>query len=148
MVVTFLSLALFLGQTNPSPGFLTVRSEPPGFKIFVEGDSVGFAPFERHQLNPGRYWVTIVSNDSLETLYRRLRSGALGERLNALWTLARIDGATSQIEVLPGVETRILIDRQTMEKNACRAKWLLFGGVGGIFTVGLVCGVIIGLVAN
>ncbi len=109
---------------------------------------MGFAPFARHQLNPGRYWVTIVSNDSLETLYRRLRSGALNERLNALWTLARIDGATSQIEVLPGVETRILIDRQTMEKNACRAKWLLFGGVGGVFTIGLVCGVIIGLVAN
>ncbi len=148
MVVTVLSFILLIGQTSPAPGFLTVRSDPPGYNIFVEGDTAGLTPLERYQLDPGRYWVTIVSNDSLEALYRQLRSGTVGARLHALWTLARIDGATSQVELLPGLETRVLIDRQTMEKNACRAKWLVFGGIGGVFTLGLVCGVIIGVVAH
>lgn len=148
MMATLFSLLLLIGPTSPQPGFLTVHSRPPGLPIFVSGDAVGVTPFARYSLDPGSYWVTVVSNDSLEVLYYQLRSGALNRKLTALWTLARIDGATSRVELLPGVETKVFIDRQTMEKNACRAKWLLTGVVGGVFTLGVVCGVIIGVVAH
>ncbi|MGQ9678121.1 MAG: hypothetical protein ACUVUD_02430 [bacterium] len=147
-MVTFLSLALLVAQPSPQPGFLTVHSIPPQLPVFVAGDSIGLTPLDRHRLDPGSYWVTVVSNDSLEVLYYQLRSGALNRKLTALWTLARIYGATSQVEVLPGMETKISIDRQTMEKNACRAKRLFAGAVGGIFTLGVVCGIIIGVVAR
>ncbi len=135
-------------QTVPNPGFLSVRSDPPGFPIFVESDSIGITPINRYQLDPGKYWVTVVSNDSLESLYRQLRTAGISRKLSALWTLARIDGATSQIEVLPGMETSVLINYNTMQRNACQTKWLFAGTLGGIFAIGLGLGLVIGLVAN
>lgn len=148
MLSVIVTTLLVLGEMLPTAGFLTVHSSPPGFAVFVEGDSTGITPINRHQLEGGKYWLTVVSNDSLEALYRGLRTGSIGQRLTALWALARIDAATSQVEILPGMETRITIDQRTMEKNACRAKWLLIGGVGGVLGLGIVLGVAIGLVAN
>ncbi len=148
MLGTILTTILIIGQAVPNPGFLSVRSDPPGFPIFVESDSIGTTPISRYQLDPGKYWVTVVSNDSLEALYRQLRTAGIGKKLSALWTLARIDGATSQVEILPGMETTVAIDYQVMQKNATRAKWLFAGTVGGIFGVGLALGLVIGLVAN
>lgn len=144
---TVWTLLLLLGP-NTAPGYLTVHSNPPGFPVFLEGELAGTTPLERHPLEGGRYWVTIVSNDSLETLYSRLRSGGLGQRFGALWTLARLDAATTQVEILPGMETRVTFDERTMQKNACRAKWLFAGGVGGIFALGLISGLVIGMVAH
>lgn len=148
MMAPVLSLLFLVAQPSPQPGFLTVHSSLPGVTIYVEGEAVGMTPLEQHPLDPGSYWVTVVSNDSLETLYYHLRSGPINRKLSALWALARIDGATTRVEILPGVGTKVFINRQTMEKNACRAKWLFTGVVGGIFTLGAICGVIIGAIAN
>ncbi len=138
-----LLLALIISAT--SPGFLSVQSIPPGFPVFVEGESIGKTPLERYQLSPGAYWVTIVSNDSLETLYRQVRNGSLRNRLSALWSLVYVDGATSKVEILPGCETKVTIEAKTMARNVCRAKWLFAGGIGGLFGIGVVVGLVIGL---
>lgn len=131
-----------------SPGFLTVRSIPDGFAVYVEGESIGTTPIERYQFGPGRYWVTVVSNDSLEVLYQQVRTASVGTKLAALWSLARIDAASTQVDLLPGFETKVEIDKRVMEKSACRAKWLFGGTVGGIFGLGVIIGVIAGLIAN
>ncbi len=116
--------------------------------VFVDGDSIGVTPIERYQMTPGRYFVTVVSNDSLESIYWRLRNGGVGERLSALWALARLDAGSTRVEILPGMETRVEIDHRLMEKSACRAKWILGGTVSGLFGLGLVLGVVIGTVLN
>ncbi|MEO0069849.1 MAG: PEGA domain-containing protein [candidate division WOR-3 bacterium] len=144
MLFSLLTLLLF--NTAPS-GFLSVNSIPPGLSVFVEGESIGRTPVER-QVSPGIYWVTVVSNDSLQRLYHQLRDAKLLEKLSALWELARIDAGTTQVEVLPGCETEVIIDSKAMEKNVCRAKWLVAGGVGGIFGLGFLLGLVIGFVAQ
>jgi|UniRef100_A0A7V3PU96 hypothetical protein len=131
-----------------TPGFLTVNSQPAGLPVYVEGEKVGLAPVEKYQLEPGRYWVTVVPNDSLERLYETVRAGRLGQRLTALWTLARIDAASAQVEVFPGMETRVEISSRLMEKSACRAKWLFGGSVFGLFSLGTVVGLVIGMAVN
>ena len=141
-------LLLVLAQADVSPGFLTVSSKPAGFAIFVEGKSIGRTPIERFQFEPGRYWVTVVPNDSLEFLYQRLRTAGIGTKLAALWSLARISAASTQVELLPGFETKVEIDQTVMEKSACRAKWLVGGTVTGIFGLGLLVGLVAGLFAR
>jgi hypothetical protein len=131
-----------------TPGFLTVKSRPAGMPVYVEGEFAGQAPVSRYQLEPGRYWVTVVSNDSLERLYQVVRSGSPGSRLSALWTLARIDAASTQVEILPGMETSVEISAQAMERSACRAKWVFGGSVFGLFGLGAVLGLVIGMAVN
>ncbi len=135
-------------QVVASPGFLTVKSRPEGFTVYVEGELIGMTPIERYQFEPGRYWVTVVSNDSLEVLYQQVRAASIGRKLAALWSLARIDAASTQVELLPGFETKVEIDKGVMDKSACRAKWLVGGTVGGIFGLGVIIGVVAGLIAN
>ncbi|MEO0052905.1 MAG: PEGA domain-containing protein [candidate division WOR-3 bacterium] len=98
-----MSLLIFAGLISglASPGFLSVNSQPAGMPVYVEGESVGITPLMRHQLEPGNYWVTVVSNDSLERLYQTVRTAAPGRRLAALWSLARIDAASTRVEILP-----------------------------------------------
>ncbi|MEO0005172.1 MAG: PEGA domain-containing protein [candidate division WOR-3 bacterium] len=145
-VLTTLGITI-LGMVA-NPGFLTVRSRPAGFAVYVEGESIGTTPIERYQFAPGRYWVTVVSNDSLEVLYKRLRYAGVGAKLAALWSLARIDAASTQVDLLPGFETKVEIDKKVMDKSACRAKWIFGGTVGGIFGLGVIIGVVAGLIAN
>lgn len=147
---TMVHLLIFAGLISglASPGFLSVSSQPAGMPVFIEGDSVGTAPVVRYQLEPGNYWVTVVSNDSLERLYQTVRTGALGRRLAALWALARIDAASTRVEILPAMETKVEISARTMEQSACRAKWLLGGSVFGLFGLGVITGLVVGLTAN
>ncbi len=130
------------------PGFLTVNSQPAGMPVYIEGEFAGAAPVVRHQLEPGRYWVTVVANDSLDRLYEALRSGGPGRRLSALWSLARIDAASTQVEILPGMETRVEISGRQMEQSACRAKWIFGGSVCGLFGLGTVLGLVLGMALN
>ncbi|MGQ9708667.1 MAG: PEGA domain-containing protein [bacterium] len=148
MVNLLTLLLVVIGQAGATPGFLTVKSRPAGFTIFVEGDSIGTTPIERFQFEPGSYWVTVVSNDSLEVLYRQLRSAGIGTKLAALWSLARIDAASTRVELLPGFETKVEIDQALMDQSACRAKWLLSGTVTGIFGLGVIVGVVAGLLVH
>lgn len=142
-MVVFSLVVTLLVSAEPA-GFLCVSSIPPGLSVFVEGESIGRTPVER-QVSPGIYWVTVVSSDSLERLYHQLRNARLPEKFSALWELARIDAGTSRVEVLPGCETEVIIDSRAMEKNACRAKWLVGAGVGGLFGLGILLGLVVGL---
>lgn len=145
-----MSLLIFAGLVSglASPGFLSVNSQPAGMPVYVEGESVGITPLMRYQLEPGNYWVTVVSNDSLERLYQTVRTAAPGRRLAALWTLARIDAASARVEILPAMETKVEISARTMEQSARRAKWLFGGSVFGLFGLGAITGLVIGLAVN
>ncbi len=149
MMAIFTALML-VGSTPvlPVPGFLTVNSQPVGMTIFVDGDSIGITPIERYQMTPGRYLVTVVSNDSLESLYWRLRNGGVSERLSALWALAGIDAGSTRVEVFPGMETKVEIESRLMERSVRQAKWVLGGTVFGLFGLGLLMGVVIGMVVD
>lgn len=145
-VLIITGMTAFSGVINH--GFLTVTSEPGGMPVYLEGESLGLAPVKGYQLEPGRYWITVVSNDSLERLYEAVRYGGLGRRLTALWTLARINAASVQVEIMPAMETKVAISARVMERSACRAKWIFGGSVFGLFGLGAVVGLVIGMVVN
>ncbi|MEO0079684.1 MAG: PEGA domain-containing protein [candidate division WOR-3 bacterium] len=138
---------LFIAQPSDH-GLLTVRSEPAGIAIYLDGDLLGTTPIERLPVNAGTYTVTIVSSDSLEELYWQARNGRLGQRLAALWTLARIDAGTAQVEIKAGHETAVFISSRTMAAAASRAKLLSCAGVTGLLGLGVLLGVLIGTALN
>ncbi len=127
----------------PDSGLLTVRSDLAGVPLFLDGDFIGTTPLTLARVKAGEYSLVPASSDSLENLYWRLRNAGLCSKLNALWTLARIDAATSRVTVQPGKTSSVTISAREIETGACRAKWIVFGGAGGLFLAGLLSGILI-----
>jgi len=139
---------LIVTQPLPDQGLLTIRSEPAGIAVFLDGDSLGTTPIERLPVKVGTHSVTVVASDSLERLYWQVRTRGIGAKLAALGTLASIDAGTAAVELKPGSETVVTISSKTMRAAACRAKWLACAGVAGLFGLGVVTGVVIGSIAH
>ncbi len=140
-------LLLLVGQPAADSGFLAVNSNVPGIAIYVEGDFFGSTPVAAKPLAPGSYLVTVVSNDSLENVYARLRSGPLGAKLSSLWTLAAVNAGTFQVDVGRGRVTEVMLDYGAVLDAPCRAKWLAGGITGGLFILGAAVGLLIGYLA-
>ncbi|HTW92671.1 MAG TPA: PEGA domain-containing protein [bacterium] len=136
-------LLLISGVAPTDSGYLTVRSNSVGIAIYVEGDYVGRTPVEMHALKPGKYSVSIVSDDSLENVYWHLRQGNVGKMLSSVWTLAAINAGTSSVEVDSGKVTELSIDYGKVLNAPTEAKWIAFGSVGGLFIVGAAVGFLI-----
>ena len=53
-------VALTLAPRDGSlPGFLTVRSEPPGRRVLADGERIGFTPMVKQELVPGEYEIRV-----------------------------------------------------------------------------------------
>jgi len=139
-----LAVLLLIGQPAPDSGYLAVNSNVPGIGIYLEGDWFGSTPVKPTALKPGHYMVTIVSNDSLENVYARLRTGPVGAKLSSLWTLAAVNAGTFQVDISRGKATEVMLDYGAVLDAPTRAKWLFGGTVGGLFIVGALVGLLIG----
>lgn len=142
-----LVLAILLGQAGADSGYVSVSSSLPGIEVYLEGDYLGRTPIRLHPVKPGSHNLTIVSNDSLDVLYARFRSGPLGQKLSAVWTLAAIDAGTFQLEVKPGAQVEAFIDYGKVLAAPGRTKWLAGCGVGTFFLVSVGIGMLIGHLA-
>lgn len=138
-------IALLVGQPRPDSGLLTVRSNMPGLQVYLEGEYLGRAPVNDHRLAAGKYLVSIVSDDSLETVYWRLRTGRIGEKLSAVWTLAAINAGTQSVTVEPGMVTDVFLDYGRIANAPNEAKALTCCGLGGAFLVSAAIGFLIHL---
>lgn len=126
-------------------GFVTVRSNMPGISLYLEGDYVGRAPLEMHKVKAGDYSLSIASNDSLENVYWRIRTGGIGEKLSATWTLVAINAGTHSVTVRPGAVTEVFIDYGRVTGAPTEAKVLACCGLGGLVGVGVVIGFLVHL---
>ncbi len=140
-------LLLVSGQTPTDSGYISVYSSLPGISVWLGGDYIGRTPIASHAVKPGSYNLTIASNDSLDVLYARFRSGRLGQKLSSLWSLASIDAGTFQLDVKPGTNVEVFIDYGKVLAAPCRAKWLTGLGVGGFFLASVGIGMLIGHLA-
>ncbi len=143
-----LCLALFLSGVTPADsGYLTVRSNSIGIAVYLDGEYLGRTPVEMHQLKPGSYSVSIISNDSLENVYWRMRQGSVGAKLSALWRLAAVNAGTASVRVESGKVTEVAIDYGKVLNAPTEAKLIACGSVGGLFLVGAAVGLLIGWLA-
>ncbi len=143
-----LSILLLLSGIAPADsGYLTVKSNSVGIAVYLDGDFLGRTPVEMHQLKPGTYSVSIISNDSLENVYWHMRQGNVGAMLSSLWTLAAVNAGTASVRVASGRVTELAIDYGKVLNAPTEAKLIACGSVTGLFLVGAVVGFLIHLLA-
>lgn len=140
-------LLVLCGLARADSGFLTVKSNSVGVAVYLKGDYLGRTPVEMHQLAPGNYTVSIVSDDSLENVYWHIRQGNLGTKLSSLWTLAGINAGASSVTIEAGKVTEVSIDYGKVLNAPNEAKLIACGSVGGLFLLGAVVGFLVHLLA-
>jgi len=140
-----LGILLLVSAVAPADsGYLTVKSNSIGIAVYLDGDYLGRTPVEMHRLKPGSYSVSIISNDSLENVYWRIRQGKVGAKLSALWRLAAVNAGTNSVRVENGRVTEVMIDYGRVLNAPTEAKLIACGSVGGLFLVGAAVGFLIG----
>jgi len=144
MLTLGLAALLLLGVPAPDSGYVTVRSTLPGISVYLDGDHLGRTPVERRAFRTGSFLLTIVSNDSLENVYAAIRSGPIGGRLDATWTLTAIDAGTHRVEVRPNSHSEVTIDYGRVLAAPGRAKTIAGCSVAGLFGFGAALGFLIG----
>jgi hypothetical protein len=140
-------MLLLSGLVPADSGYLTVKSNSVGIAVYLDGDYLGRTPVEMHQLKPGSYSVSIISDDSLENVYWHIRQGDVGAKLSSIWTLAAVNAGTSSIRVESGKVTEVAIDYGKVLNAPTEAKLIACGSVGGLFLIGAVVGFLIHLLA-
>ena len=141
-------MVLLISSLAPADsGYLTVRSNSVGIAIYLDGEYLGRTPVETHQLKPGSYSVSIISNDSLENVYWRIREGNVGAKLSSLWRLAAVNAGTNSVRVESGKVTEVTIDYGKVLNAPTEAKLIACGSIGGLFLVGAVVGFLVHLLA-
>lgn len=144
----FCLVLLLTGAAPPDAGYLTVRSNSVGIAVYLDGEFLGRTPVEMHKLKPGQYSVSIISNDSLENVYWRLREGNIGTRLSSVWRLAAVNAGTVPVRVEAGKVTQVSIDYGKVLNAPTEAKLIACGSVGGVFLLGAVVGFLVHLLAS
>jgi len=137
--VTLALLALLVAQL-PDSGFLTVRSNTPGIELYLEGDYVGRTPLERHLVAAGNYNLSIISNDSLDSVYWHLRRGSIGRRLSSFWTLTAVNAGTHQVSINRGQVTEVFLDYGRVLNAPTESKLLACSGLTVLFGLGMLAG--------
>jgi hypothetical protein len=137
-------ILLLSGLAPADSGYLTVRSNSVGIAVYLDGDYLGRTPVEMHQLKPGDYSVSIISNDSLENVYWRMRQGSVGAKLSSLWRLAAVNAGTNSVRVESGKVTEVKIDYGKVLNAPTEAKLIACGTTGGLFLIGAAVGFLIG----
>jgi len=141
-------MVLLISSLAPADsGYLTVRSNSVGIAIYLDGEYLGRTPVEMHQLKPGNYSVSIISNDSLENVYWRIREGNVGAKLSSLWRLAAVNAGTNSVRVESGKVTEVTIDYGRVLNAPSEAKLIACGSIGGLFVIGAVVGFLVHLLA-
>ena len=140
-------LLLLFGLVPADSGFLTVRSNSVGIAVYLDGEYLGRTPVETHQLKPGTYSVSIISNDSLENVYWHIRQGSIGAKLSSLWRLAAVNAGTNSVRVEAGKVTEVTIDYGKVLNAPTEAKLIACGSIGGLFLIGAVVGFLVHLLA-
>jgi hypothetical protein len=148
LVVFPLIIALLAtAQVPADSGFLTVKANLPGLAVYLDGDYFGRTPIETCRVQTGNHTLGIVSDDSLQNVYWRLRTGDVGSKLSSLWTLAAINAGTVSVQVEASKVTEVMIDYGRVLDAPTEAKLVACGGVGGLLLVGAVAGFLLHLIA-
>ncbi|MEO0102315.1 MAG: PEGA domain-containing protein [candidate division WOR-3 bacterium] len=135
---------LFWGKVF-ADGYLTVKTEPEGMEVFLDGKSLGRSPIELKKLPPGSYTVSLFPNDSLEENYWRAREKGIWELIRKVPKFAQFHSAAVRVKIVEDQETEVLLSYPETLKAKKNATWLLWGGTSCLFTAGTIFGILLTL---
>lgn len=139
------SLLFFGSEIGSAAGYLTVRTEPLGMEVFLDGKSIGRSPIEMMKLEPGDYTVSLYSSDSIEDSYWRAREKGLFEIVKRIPDFAHFHAASVRIMIVDDQETEVFLSYPQSLKAKRNASWLLWGGTGCLFATGVISGILLTL---
>ncbi|MEO0096911.1 MAG: PEGA domain-containing protein [candidate division WOR-3 bacterium] len=135
----FLSLFIFSQQY----GYLTVLSEKGDLPVYLDGNYLGKTPIIKEKIKPGKYTISLFSEQEMEFAYNKLKRGSIFQKLSSLWELAKYSGATEVIRVAPDSLTEIFLSKKNAENNRKKAKIYFFSSISTIFLLGLITGILV-----
>jgi hypothetical protein len=138
-------LIALVAAPPPDSGYVTVRSNMPGITLYFDGDYIGRAPVTMHRVPVGTYSLSIVSDDSLQNVYWRLRTGKVGAKLSAAWTLVAINAGTYSVVIQPDAVSDVFIEYGRVANAPNEAKVFACCSIGGLFLVGAAVGFLVHL---
>ena len=136
-----IALTLQLVKAEPSLGWLTVKSTPSGFSVFVDGNVVGSTPVEEMEVSPGEHEVAVrgaryyeakkkvvIEKGKRQTMALKLepREGeikvrAVDEKGNAVEGEVSLDG--SEVGKAPGTFTVMIGEHEVEVKGPGGTRW-------------------------
>lgn len=124
-------------------GYLTVKTDPEGMEVFLDGKSLGRSPIELKKLPPGSYTVSLFPNDSLEENYWRAREKGIFALIQKVPKFAQFHSGSIRINIVEDQETEVLLSYPETLKAKRNAAWLLWGGTACLFTTGTIFGILL-----
>jgi len=143
----FLLLAININSATEitNYGFLNINSDPLGFRVYLEGDSLGITPIKNYLLKPGEYSVSLFSSDTIESKYWNLSNGNIGSKYSAILDLIKVGAATQRVVVKPNQTSEVFFSKQKINRAPTKVKIATACCIGTGFSAAFLIGF---LVAN
>lgn len=148
MAKYFLLLGLGLGLGLAEDARLNVQADRAGLRVYLDHELIGLTPITNHVLAPGDYWVSLFNPDSSEGQYQAITSGGLGEKLNSVWYLAKVEKGTKRISVTSGQTVDVFLSMKQAELAPTQAKLTATACVAAPFALGVLLGVLVMLLVG
>ncbi|MEO0100771.1 MAG: PEGA domain-containing protein [candidate division WOR-3 bacterium] len=139
------TILLFLWSKIFAFGYLTVKTEPEGMEVFLDGNSIGRSPIQLKKLQTGSYTISLFPNDSLENAYWRAREKGVFEIIKQLPNFACYHTASARVDIREDQETEIVLSYPEALRAKRNATWLLWGGTSCLFATGTIFGILLTL---
>lgn len=139
-----LILTLLLSGTGEK-GWLTIETEPSGLEVYIDGDPVGKSPLKDVGVSTGRHTVSLFSSDTVEEAYFKVRNQGVLKGILSLPELSKYDAGTVEVDVKAKEKIKVFLNYNEAINAPKRTRFFLYGCLGGIFTSGVITGVIISL---
>ena len=142
MILLILSL-LFSGTEEK--GWLIVETEPSGLEIYIDGNPMGKSPLKDVGVSVGKHTVSLFSSDTIEDAYFKARSQGAIKGILSLPELSKYDAGTVEVNIESEQKIKVFLSYKEAMGAPTKTRCLLYGCLGGIFTSGLITGVVISL---
>jgi len=136
-MIFFLSFIIYFQY-----GYLTVLSEESDLSVYLDGKYFGKTPIIRERLKPGKYTISLFSEEDMELAYQKVKRGAIFQKLSGLWELAKYAGGSERIRIAPDTITEIFLSKRDAENFKKKAKISFFSFLMVPFILGLITGII------
>jgi hypothetical protein len=148
MAKYLLILGLLSSLSLGEDGRLNVQADQAGLRVYLDHDMIGVTPIVGYPVAPGDYWVSLFDPDSTEEQYPLITSGGIGQKLNSVWYLAKVEKGTKRISVVGGQTLDVFLSMKQAEQAPTQAKLTATACAAAPFALGVLFGVLVMLLAN
>lgn len=123
-------------------GYLTVLSDESDLAVYLDGEFLGKTPIIKKRLKPGKYTVSLFSEESMELTYEKVKRGFIFQKISGLFELAKYAGGSERIRIAPDTVTEVFLSKRNAENFKKKTKIYFFSFLTVPFILGLIIGII------